>query len=156
MELILLEHVHRLGGIGDVVKVKDGYGRNFLIPQKKALRATKANVEEIAARKEALSKINHEKRDEAQKHAEKLGALTVKVVRQASEDGRLFGSVAVRDVVEALVAAGHTFERQQIDLTSTIKALGSYTARITLHPEVKFNCTVEVVRTLEASKIAAA
>jgi large subunit ribosomal protein L9 len=156
MELILLEHVHRLGGIGDVVKVKDGYGRNFLIPQKKALRATKANVEEIAARKEALGKLNNEKRAAAQQQAEKLGSLSVKVVRQASEDGRLFGSVAVRDVAEALAAAGHTFSRPQIDLTSTIKSLGTYTARITLHPEVKIECAVEVVRTLESSKSTAA
>jgi large subunit ribosomal protein L9 len=153
MELILLEHVSRLGGIGDVVKVKDGFGRNFLIPQHKAMRATKANVEAIAARKEALGKINNEKRDAAKKQMELLGALSVKVVRQASEDGRLFGSVAVRDVAEALSALGHVFSRQQIDLTSAIKALGSYTARITLHPEVKMDCTVEVVRTLESSAI---
>jgi large subunit ribosomal protein L9 len=113
-------------------------------------------VEEIAARKEALSKINNEKRDAALKQAEKLGALNVKVVRQASEDGRLFGSVAVRDVAEALAAAGHTFDRQQIDLTSTIKTLGAYTARITLHPEVKIDCAVEVVRSLDAAKGTAA
>ena len=155
MELILLEHVSRLGGIGDVVKVKDGFGRNFLIPQGKAVRATKANVEAIAARKEALGAINNEKRSAAQKQAETLGELSVKVVRQASEDGRLFGSVAVRDVAQALAEAGHEFARQQIDLTSTIKTLGSYTARITLHPEVKIDCTVEVVRTLEAAKSAA-
>ena len=151
MELILLEHVSRLGGIGDVVKVKDGFGRNFLIPQGKAMRATKANVEAIAARKEALGKINNEKRDAAQKMAESLVELSVNVVRQASEDGRLFGSVAVRDIVLALNEAGHNFSRQQVDLTSTIKTLGSYTARITLHPEVKVECAVQVVRTLEAA-----
>lgn len=151
MELILLEHISRLGGIGDVVKVKDGFGRNFLIPQGKAVRATKANVEEIAARKEALGKINNEKRDAAQKQMEALGSLSVKVVRQASEDGRLFGSVAVRDIVQALEQAGHQFARQQVDLTSTIKTLGSYTARITLHPEIKMDCAVEVVRSLEAA-----
>jgi large subunit ribosomal protein L9 len=154
MELILLEHVTRLGGIGDVVKVKDGYGRNFLIPQKKAVRATKANIEEIAARKDALAKLNAEKRDAAQKEAAALGELSVKVVRQASEDGKLFGSVAVRDVALALEEKGHRFSRQQIDLLSTIKTLGSYAARITLHPEVKIDCTVEVVRSLDASPVA--
>ncbi len=156
MELILLEHVSRLGGIGEVVKVKDGFGRNFLIPQGKAMRATKANVEAIAARKDALGKINGEKREAAEKQAATLGELTVKVVRQASEDGRLFGSVAVRDVAQALEDAGHHFSRQQIDLGQVIKTLGSYTARITLHPEVKMDCVVEVVRTLEASNKSAA
>jgi large subunit ribosomal protein L9 len=151
MELILLEHVTRLGGIGDVVNVKDGYGRNFLIPQGKAVRATKANIEEIAARKEALGKINNEKRDAAKVLAASLQDLSIKVVRQASEDGKLFGSVAVRDVAIALQEAGHAFNRQQIDLTTAIKVLGTYTAKITLHPEVKIDCTVEVVRSLESS-----
>lgn len=150
MDVILLEHVSRLGHVGDVVNVRAGYGRNFLIPQGKAVRATKANIKEIEARKEALSKANAERREAASKQAKTLEGVAVKIVRQASEDGRLFGSVAVRDVVIALTEAGHQFTRQQVDLSGAIKTLGRYRASITLHPEVKVSCTVDVVRSLDA------
>lgn len=151
MEVILLEHVARLGNVGELVSVKDGYGRNFLIPTAKAIRATKANVAEFEAQREALEKQNVEKRNVAQQQADKLGKISVKVVRQASDDGKLFGSVAVRDVAAALVDQGHNFNRQQIDLTSSIKTLGLYHATLTLHPEVKLTFDIQVVRNLEAS-----
>ncbi len=151
MDVILLEHVSRLGNVGEVVAVKAGYGRNFLIPTGKAVRATKTNVAEIAAKREALEKQNAEKRDAAQSQAKALEGLSVKIVRQASEDGKLFGSVAVRDVVAALKEKGQEFNRQQVDLDGAIKSLGLYKANITLHPEVKVTCMIEVVRSLEAS-----
>ncbi len=151
MDIILLEHVSRLGNVGDVVTVKDGYGRNFLLPQKKAVRATKDNIKEIEAQRDALEKQNTAKRDEAQKQADSLKKLSVKIIRQASDDGRLFGSVATRDVVTALKDKGHNFERQQIDLSGSIKYLGLHEATITLHPEVKVVCKLEVVRTENAT-----
>ncbi len=151
MDVILLEHVARLGNVGELVSVKNGYGRNFLIPTGRAIRATKTNVKEFEARRDALEKQNAEKRDAAQKQADKLGKISVKIVRQASEDGKLFGSVAVRDVATALAEAGHGFERQQIDLQSSIKSLGLYKATISLHPEVKITCDLQVVRNLESS-----
>ncbi|TAE33105.1 MAG: 50S ribosomal protein L9 [Alphaproteobacteria bacterium] len=146
MDVILLEHVARLGAVGDVVGVKGGYGRNFLIPQGKALRATKKNVEDFAARKEALLKQNAELRAAAEKNAATLGDLAVKIVRQASEDGRLFGSVGVRDVVAALVQGGHVFDRTQVDLDGVVKSLGVFHATIRLHPEVRVKCRIDVVR----------
>lgn len=151
MKVILLEHVARLGNVGELVTVKDGYGRNFLIPTAKAIRATKANIEQFEARREALEKQNTEKRENAKKQAASLDKLSVKIVRQASDDGKLFGSVAVRDVAAALAEIGHDFDRQQIDLASSIKSLGLYKATISLHPEVKVHCDVQVVRNLESS-----
>ncbi len=151
MEVILLEHVSRLGNVGELVTVKDGYGRNFLIPTGKAIRATKANVKEFEAQREALEKQNVEKREAAQKKADGLGTISVKVIRQASDDGKLFGSVAVRDVAAALQEAGYDAERQQIDLLSTIKSLGLYQATWQLHPEVKVTFDIQVVRNAESS-----
>ena len=152
MDVILLERVARLGDVGDVVKVKNGYGRNFLVPAAKAVRATEANKKEFELKRASLEARNKEMRETAQKQGEKLGKLSVKVVRQASEGGNLFGSVSARDVAMALVEQGHTeIERRMIDLTETIKSLGLYTATITLHPEVKLECKIEVVRNLESS-----
>lgn len=151
MEVILLEHVSRLGNVGELVTVKDGYGRNFLIPTGKAIRATKANVKEFEAQREALEKQNIEKREAAKKQADGLGKISVKVIRQASDDGKLFGSVAVRDVALAMQEAGYEAERQQIDLLSTIKTLGLYHATWQLHPEVKVTFDIQVVRNAESS-----
>jgi large subunit ribosomal protein L9 len=151
MQVILLEHVSRLGGVGQLVNVKDGYGRNFLIPTGKAIRATKANIQDFEAQREALERQNVEKREAAKKQAEALGKISVKVIRQASDDGKLFGSVSVSDVAKALKEAGYDFVRQQIDLLSTIKTLGLYHASLSLHPEVKIKIDVQVVRNAESS-----
>jgi large subunit ribosomal protein L9 len=151
MDLILLEHVAKLGKVGDLVNVKGGYGRNFLLPQQKAVRATKANIASINAQKEILERQNVERKNAAMEQAKALTDLSVKVVRQASEDGRLFGSVAVRDVAAALTEKGYEFSRQQIDLLGTVKTLGLYKAKIALHPEVVIECHIEVVRTAEAT-----
>lgn len=156
MDLVLLEHVANLGKVGEVVSVKGGYGRNYLLPQKKAIRATKQNIAEIEAKKEVLERQNSERKAAAEAQAKELKNLSVKVIRQASEDGRLFGSVAVRDVAAALAEKGLSFNRQQIDLHGSIKTLGLYKASIALHPEVVIECHVEVVRTAEATAFPAA
>ena len=146
MEVILLERVGRLGTVGDVVRVKNGYGRNFLLPQKKALRATDDNKKVFEARRAELEAANAKTRAEAEKRAEGLQNLTVNLVRQASEDGKLYGSVNVRDLAEAAAADGHTIERRQIILDATIKNVGTYNARVVLHPEVIIDMKVNVVR----------
>jgi large subunit ribosomal protein L9 len=146
MEVILLERVGRLGTVGDVVKVKNGYGRNFLLPQKKALRATTDNKAVFEARRSEIEAKNAAARGEAEKAAKKMGALSVKIVRQASEDGKLYGSVVLRDLVDALAEQGHSVERKQLELNSTIKTTGSYTAKLVLHPEVTLTVAVNVVR----------
>lgn len=151
MQVILLEKVGRLGNVGDVVKVRPGFGRNFLIPQKKAVRATDSNVKEFEKKRADLEKRNAELKATAEKQAKKMDGISVKIVRQASEDGKLYGSISVRDVADALKEQGYEIERRLIDLNSVIKNLGAYTATITLHPEVKIPCKLEVVRTLEAS-----
>lgn len=151
MQVILLEKVGRLGSVGDVVKVRPGYGRNFLIPQKKAVRATETNVKEFEKKRADLEKRNSELKAAAEKQAKKMEGVSVKIVRQASEDGKLYGSITVRDVAEALKEKGFDIERRLIDLNQVIKSLGAFTATITLHPEVKIPCGLEVVRTLESS-----
>lgn len=146
MEVILLERVGRLGSVGDVVKVKNGYGRNFLLPRKKALRATDANKAVFEARRAEIEAQNASARANSEKAAKAMGSLSVKIVRQASEDGKLYGSVVVRDVVDALAEQGHKVDRKQVELTSTIKTTGAYTAKLTLHPEVVLTVAVNVVR----------
>ena len=146
MEVILLERVGRLGTVGDVVKVKNGYGRNYLLPQKKALRATEESKAVFEARRADIEAKNAAARDVAAKAAKAMGTLSVKVVRQASEDGKLYGSVMVRDVADALIEQGHKIERKQVELTSVIKTTGAYVAKLALHPEVTLNVTVNVVR----------
>lgn len=151
MEVILLERIARLGGIGDKVNVKQGFARNYLLPQKKALRATEENVKVFETKRAGLEKLNAEAKATAEKHAAKLGtALSVTVIRQAAEDGKLYGSVSVRDISEALHEAGHDIERRLIDLNSTIKSLGVYDAVIHLHPEVPVNLKVQVARSAES------
>lgn len=146
MEVILLERVGRLGTVGDVVKVKDGYGRNFLLPQKKALRATKESKALFEARRAEIEAANAAARKEAEKKAAKLENISVTLVRQASEDGKLYGSVTVRDVAEAVQESGHKLDRRQFVLDATIKNTGIYSAKIVLHPEVIIPLKVEVVR----------
>ena len=146
MEVILLERVGRLGTVGDVVKVKNGYGRNYLLPQKKALRATDANKAVFEGKRAEIEAKNDAARALAEKHAKKLGNVSVTLVRQASEDGKLYGSIVTRDILEALTGQGHTFDRKQIDLAAAIKNTGVYSAKIVLHPEVIVPVSLTVVR----------
>jgi large subunit ribosomal protein L9 len=146
MEVILLERVGRLGTVGDVVKVKNGYGRNFLLPQKKAMRATKESKAVFEARRAEIEANNASTRTTAEKLAAKMGNVSITLVRQASEDGKLYGSVTVRDLAEGLKASGHTIDRKQVTLSAVIKSTGNYQASIVLHPEVIVPLTVNVVR----------
>jgi large subunit ribosomal protein L9 len=146
MEVILLERVGRLGAMGDVVKVKDGSGRNFLIPQKKALRATAENKKVFEARRAEIEKHSAERKAEAEKQAKKLEGVTIKLVRQASEDGKLFGSISSRDVVDGLAEQKLIVDRKTVDLGASIKSTGSYPVKITLHPEVIVTITMGIVR----------
>lgn len=150
MQVILLERIARLGGIGDTVKVKDGFARNFLLPQKKALRATDENVKVFETKRAGLEKVNAEAKAAAEKRAAGMQNLSVTVIRQAAEDGKLYGSVSVRDIAEALKEAGHDVERRLIDMNSAIKSLGAYDAVIHLHPEVAVPLTVQVARSAES------
>jgi large subunit ribosomal protein L9 len=149
MDVILLERISRLGSVGDVVKVKNGFARNFLLPQKKALRATDDNKKVFEAKRSVLEKQNAETRAAAEKVAAGMSNLSVSIIRQASEDGKLYGSVAARDVEVALAEAGHKVERRYIDLTTAIKSLGVYEAVVNLHPEVHVTVKVQVARNAE-------
>ncbi len=149
MDVILLERISRLGSVGDVVKVKNGFARNFLLPQKKALRATEDNKKVFEGRRAVLEKQNAESKAVAEKLAASMGNLSVSIIRQASEDGKLYGSVAVRDIAVALEEAGHVIERRFIDLTSAIKSLGVYEATVHLHPEVSVPVKIQVARNAE-------
>ena len=156
MEVILLERIEKLGQMGDVVKVKPGFARNFLLPQKKALRANKDNLAFFEKQRAQLEAINLKRRDEAQAVAAKMEGLKVLMVRQAGEGGQLYGSVSGRDVADAVKAAGFTIERSQVNLDSPIKTLGSYPVRLSLHPEVSVTVTVTVARSQEEAERAAA
>lgn len=146
-EIILLERVEKLGKMGDVVKVKPGYARNFLLPQRKALRATKENLAYFEGQRAALEKLNNERKAEAQKVASKLEGLKVVIIRQASEAGSLYGSVASRDVADALANdAKITIARNQVDLNDAFKTIGLFPVKITLHPEVKVQITLNIAR----------
>ena len=146
MEVILLERIARLGGVGDVVKVRDGYGRNFLIPQKKALRASTSNKKVFEERRHIIEQQNAEARGAAEVIAKKLEGVKLTLVRQASQEGKLYGSVTIRDIADALKDAGHDVPKSQIVLTTTIKNTGEYPARVTLHAEVIVTVTVNVAR----------
>ena len=149
IDLILLQRVEKLGQIGDVVRVKPGYARNFLLPQKKALRANKANVASFETQRVQLEAQNLKRREEAERTAERMGGLAVIVIRQAGESGSLYGSVSGRDIADAVTAAGLTVNRGQIILTEPIKTLGLTTVRLQLHPEVDLQVTVNVARSQE-------
>lgn len=149
MDVILLERISRLGSVGDVVKVKNGFARNFLLPQKKALRATEDNKKVFEGKRAVLEKQNAETKAAAEKLAATMNNLSVSIIRQASEDGKLYGSVAARDIEVALAEAGHNVERRYIDLTTAIKSLGVYEAIINLHPEVRVSVKVQVARNAE-------
>ena len=156
MEVILLERIEKLGQMGDVVNVKPGFARNFLLPQKKALRASKANLEFFDKQRVQLEAVNLKRRDEAQAIADKMGGLSVLMVRQAGESGQLYGSVSGKDVADAIKASGFTVERRMVNLDNPIKTLGSYAVRVSLHPEVSLTVTVNVARSQEEAERAAA
>lgn len=146
MEVILLEKVTRLGGMGDVVTVKDGFARNYLIPQGKALRATNENKAEFETRKGEIEKQNQARMSEAQKLAKKLEGTVIELVRQASDDGRLYGSVTVRDIGQFLDDKGFEIPRQNLQLDKTIKEVGSYSVKVMPHPEITLELPVRVAR----------
>jgi large subunit ribosomal protein L9 len=157
MEVILLERVEKLGQMGEVVRVKDGYARNFLLPRKKALRATAANKAVYEKQKAQLEAQNLAKKGEAEKVATKMVGLSVTLLRQAGDSGQLFGSVSARDIAEAVTAAGFTIGRQQVNLTTPIKTIGVYGVSASLHPEVSVEVKVNVARSeAEAEKQVAA
>ncbi len=146
VELILLQRVEHLGQMGEVVKVKPGYARNYLLPQKKALRATKENRERFEQQRAQLEAQNLRRREEAERVAERVGGLSVVIIRQAGESGSLYGSVSARDIAEAATAAGLTIDRGQVVLRHPIKSLGLAAVRVVLHPEVSIPVTVNVAR----------
>jgi len=152
MEVILLERVAKLGQMGEVVKVRDGYGRNFLLPNGKALRATKANKDKFEHMKIELEARNLERRKEAEAVAEKLAGQTVLTIRQAGESGQLYGSVSTRDIADGLTAAGFHVDRQQVVLNHPIKTLGLHVVPVTLHPEVEVTVNVNVARNAEEAE----
>jgi len=146
MEVILLERVAKLGQIGDVVRVKDGFARNFLLPRRKALRATEANRKRFETQRVEIEARNLELKHEAKAVAEKLEGHGVVLIRQAGESGQLYGSVSTRDIAEALVKSRFTVTRNQIVLNAPIKALGLHAVPVHLHPEVDVKITVNVAR----------
>ena len=146
MNLILLERVPKLGQMGDVVKVKPGFARNYLLPQKKALRATKENLAYFESQRKVLEAQNLERRKDAEAVAAKMTNLKVTLIRQASEALQLYGSVTSRDIAEAAVATGIKIERQQVELDKPIKALGAHKIKVHLHPEVEVDITAIVAR----------
>jgi large subunit ribosomal protein L9 len=147
MEVILLERVAKLGQIGDVVKVRDGFARNFLLPNGKALRATEANKKKFEGMKAQIEAQNLERKQEAESVAKKVDGKSVILVRQAGETGQLYGSVSTRDIAEALTKDGTTVERRQIVLNAPIKTIGLHVLPVQLHPEVEVKITVNVART---------
>jgi large subunit ribosomal protein L9 len=153
IELILLERVEKLGQMGQRVKVRPGYARNYLLPQKKALRATEANLAYFDTQRVQLEANNLARKTDAQQVAEKLEGLHVVLVRQAGESGQLYGSVSSRDIADAVTAAGFTVDRQQIVLGRPIKTLGLHPVRAMLHPEVAATVTANVAQSAEAAQM---
>ncbi|MFO0998607.1 MAG: 50S ribosomal protein L9 [Alphaproteobacteria bacterium] len=152
MQVILLERIERLGNMGDVVNVKPGFARNFLLPKKKALRATDENRAHFERQRAALEAANKERREAAGEIAGKIHGISVLLIRQAGETGQLYGSVSARDIADAVTAAGTTVGRQQVLLDRPIKTLGLYPVRIALHPEVIESVTINVARNEEEAE----
>ena len=146
MDVILLERIERLGQIGDVVKVKPGFALNFLLPKKKALRATEANKKRFEEQRAQIEANNLKRREEAEKIKGKVDGLKVVIIRQASETGILFGSVSTRDIAEGVTKAGFTIDRAQVKLDKPIKTLGLHDVRVALHPEVIVKVTANVAK----------
>jgi large subunit ribosomal protein L9 len=155
MEVILLERIEKLGAIGDVVKVKNGYARNFLLPRGKALRANESNRKVFEANREKIEAQNAERRREAEKDAKKIDGAKIQLIRQASNTGQLYGSVSGRDLAEALEAEGHKVAKNQIVLDRPIKAIGVHDVKVALHPEVAVTVQVNVARSPEEAELQA-
>ena len=155
MQVILLERVAKLGQMGDVVSVKDGYARNFLLPQEKALRASDANIKAFEAQKVQLEARNLETKKEAEAAAAKLDGQIFVVIRSASDSGSLYGSVTPRDAADAAEAAGFTVDRKQIALKAPIKELGLHEMHVLLHPEVDATIVLNVARSVEEATLQA-
>jgi large subunit ribosomal protein L9 len=153
MQVILLERVEKLGAIGDVVTVKDGFARNFLLPRNKALRSNAANLKIFEANKARIVAENDTKREEAQKAAGGVDGTAVTLIRQASNTGQLYGSVAARDIIEALEEAGKKVSKNQIVLDKPIKAIGVYDVKVSLHAEVAVMVKVNVARSPEEADL---
>jgi large subunit ribosomal protein L9 len=147
MQVILLERVEKLGQMGDEVKVKDGFARNFLLPQKKALRANKTNREYFQTQKAQLEARNLERKSEAAKVAEKLQGKVFVLLRQAGDRGQLYGSVSPRDIADVITAGGFSVSRTQVPLDKAIKDIGLVPVNVVLHPEVRVGVTINVART---------
>src|SRR3954471_19727734 len=156
VDLMLLERVEKLGQMGQVVKVKPGYARNYLLPQKKAMRATKENMAYFETQRAQLEANNLQRKSEAAEIAERMDGLAIVVVRQAGENGQLYGSVAARDIADAVTAAGYTIDRSQIVLDRPIKTLGMHPIRVMLHPEVGVTVTANVAQSEEGARMQAA
>jgi large subunit ribosomal protein L9 len=155
VELILLERVEKLGQMGQVVKVKPGYARNYLLPQKKAVRATKENLAFFESRRVQLEASNLERRAEAAQIGGKLEGLQVVIIRQAGESGQLYGSVSARDIADSVTASGFTIDRRQIVLDRPIKSTGLHSVRVVLHPEVSVAITANVAQSAEEAEMRA-
>ncbi|VVT13602.1 50S ribosomal protein L9 [Erythrobacter sp. EC-HK427] len=153
MDIILLERVGGLGQIGDVVTVKDGYARNFLLPQKKALRANEANKRVFEANRDKLEAENAEKRVEAEKHGEKVAGAEIVLIRAASNAGQLYGSVNVRDVAVGLTEKGHNIDKRQVIMGAPIKTIGMFDVTIRLHPEVEVLVKANVARSDDEAEL---
>lgn len=156
MQVILLERIARLGQMGDVVRVKDGYARNFLLPQGKALRANEANRKRFESQRAELEARNLERKSEAQSVADRLDGLTFVAIRSAGETGQLYGSVSTRDIAELLAEEGFKVGRNQVELNQPIKAIGLTNVAIALHPEVEVTVTLNVARSADEAERQAA
>lgn len=152
MQIILLERVEKLGQLGDVVTVKPGYARNYLLPTGKALRANKANLEKFEAERADREARNADAKATAESQAKGMDGLTVALVRAASEMGQLFGSVSSKDIAEAVSATGHELDKRQVKMDKSIKTLGLFPVRVSLHAEVDATVTVNVARSLEEAE----
>ena len=154
MQIILLERIEKLGGIGDVVTVKDGYARNYLLPNKKALRSNAANLKVFEANRAKIEADNAARRSDAEKQAETVNGVQVVLIRQASNAGQLYGSVSVRDIVEALHEAGHSsVSKAMVILERPIKTLGVFDVRVNLHPEVAVTVSANVARSPDEAEL---
>ena len=152
MQIILLERVEKLGQLGDIVTVKPGYARNFLLPQGKAIRASKTNLEKFEQERADRETQNANQRSDAESRASSMSELTVNLVRAASEMGQLFGSVSSRDIATAVTEAGHSIDKRQVVMDKAIKTLGLFPIRVNLHSEVSITVTVNIARSLEEAE----
>ncbi|MBI36175.1 MAG: 50S ribosomal protein L9 [Alphaproteobacteria bacterium] len=152
MEVILLERIEKLGQMGDVVNVKSGYARNYLLPQKKAMRANSNNQAIFEQQRAELEADNLQRREEAESVAQKVEGTDITIIRQAGDSGQLYGSVSARDIANSIAEVGTKINRNQVILNRPIKALGVYETKVALHPEVSINITVNIARTEDEAK----